>query len=448
MIIKTTPHSGYVVTAITVPLEIKAIVDDAEQVTLLLVNTPGQYAFISPSDQIEVNQTDAIISPNSTITVSANQYTLPQANDDTLGGIKLGQNITLDEDGRLIYVMNPATAEQIGGVKVGANLSVLIDGTISTGNNVFITNQDTTITGATVFTNPVSVAMATQPGHSVNLQGLRSLTGSAITGRVQNAVPTGYLDSVDFASIFQGQVGNYLASDSTLPGVYSGIMPKATSSMITDWHSIPCYYRSDNPSTVNIFRGRHAHALVNFGTLTEWSFYFTMWASLENNGWTSIWGVSALEGFYLGVSLNDMQAIADQPQLDFKPSPTEEDWQNFSAARYTQINYAQIALGGYNGGRTPCGRVLEIDSSTNTMRYIPGTHSSGWNIVSPERYVISCKKEIDGYIVKWGRVATDGTVTFYNQTKTSITQFDGSWIAVNWTGPIGLSNGFLTDKAL
>ena len=68
-------------------------------------------------------------------------YVLPPATQDTLGGIKVGQNLTVEEDGTLnaaggggggSYVLPPATADTLGGVKIGSGINVSDDGTIST----------------------------------------------------------------------------------------------------------------------------------------------------------------------------------------------------------------------------------------------------------------------------------------------------------------------------
>ena len=65
-------------------------------------------------------------------------YVLPPATQDTLGGIKVGQNLTIEEDGTLnaqagggSYVLPPATADTLGGVKIGSGINVSDDGTIS-----------------------------------------------------------------------------------------------------------------------------------------------------------------------------------------------------------------------------------------------------------------------------------------------------------------------------
>lgn len=56
-------------------------------------------------------------------------YTLPTASASTLGGIKVGDNLTVGADGKLnavqgTYTLPTASASQLGGVKVGTNLSI------------------------------------------------------------------------------------------------------------------------------------------------------------------------------------------------------------------------------------------------------------------------------------------------------------------------------------
>ena len=60
-------------------------------------------------------------------------YTLPAATATTLGGVKVGDNLTVTDDGTLAataYTLPAATASTLGGVKVGAGINVASDGTI------------------------------------------------------------------------------------------------------------------------------------------------------------------------------------------------------------------------------------------------------------------------------------------------------------------------------
>ena len=63
-------------------------------------------------------------------------YVLPIATKSTLGGVKIGDNLTISEDGTLSanvgeYTLPVATADTLGGIKVGNNLSIAADGTLS-----------------------------------------------------------------------------------------------------------------------------------------------------------------------------------------------------------------------------------------------------------------------------------------------------------------------------
>lgn len=68
-------------------------------------------------------------------TPSGEKYTLPVATADTLGGIKIGNNLSIDKTGVVSstdtkYVLPTASADTLGGVKVGNNLSIA-DGVLS-----------------------------------------------------------------------------------------------------------------------------------------------------------------------------------------------------------------------------------------------------------------------------------------------------------------------------
>lgn len=66
-------------------------------------------------------------------------YVLPKATATRLGGIKVGDGLSIDSggvlsaDGGTAYELPPATASELGGVKVGSGLNVAADGTLSNG---------------------------------------------------------------------------------------------------------------------------------------------------------------------------------------------------------------------------------------------------------------------------------------------------------------------------
>lgn len=62
-------------------------------------------------------------------------YVLPEATADTLGGVKIGSNVTVNDDGT-ISVASPftlpiASDEVLGGIKIGSNLSIDENGILS-----------------------------------------------------------------------------------------------------------------------------------------------------------------------------------------------------------------------------------------------------------------------------------------------------------------------------
>lgn len=80
------------------------------------------------------------------IATGANNYTLPVASGTVLGGIKIGDNLTIDSNGKLsavqgTYTLPKASSSTLGGIKVGSNLSVTSAGVLSA--------TDTTYSAAT-----------------------------------------------------------------------------------------------------------------------------------------------------------------------------------------------------------------------------------------------------------------------------------------------------------
>lgn len=81
--------------------------------------------------EIDIQQT----SPNINIDTATRNYHLPIASATTLGGIKVGTNLTIEEDGTLNaesteYQLPAATSSTLGGVKIGNGLNIS-DGTAS-----------------------------------------------------------------------------------------------------------------------------------------------------------------------------------------------------------------------------------------------------------------------------------------------------------------------------
>ena len=81
------------------------------------------------------------VEPDGTLNATGGSVTdIPIATENTLGGIKVGDNLTIEPDGTLnatgggggSYVLPPATETTLGGVKVGTGLHVEDDGTLST----------------------------------------------------------------------------------------------------------------------------------------------------------------------------------------------------------------------------------------------------------------------------------------------------------------------------
>lgn len=87
------------------------------------VKTPG---LMSSNDKTKLDS----------IETGANKYVLPKASNDELGGVKIGEGLSIDTGGTVSvvfkeYTLPAATTENLGGVIVGKGLSVDSGGTIS-----------------------------------------------------------------------------------------------------------------------------------------------------------------------------------------------------------------------------------------------------------------------------------------------------------------------------
>ena len=85
----------------------------------------------------ELRKIERVTEDNNEVLANAGiAYTLPPATITTLGGIKVGSNLTITSDGTLSanatpYTLPTASAITLGGVKVGANLSIDGNGVLS-----------------------------------------------------------------------------------------------------------------------------------------------------------------------------------------------------------------------------------------------------------------------------------------------------------------------------
>lgn len=85
----------------------------------------------------KVNEIIEIV--NEIVDSGGSGYTLPPATKDILGGIKVGQNLTIEEDGTLnaqagggeAYELPIATKDILGGIKIGDRLTITEDGVLS-----------------------------------------------------------------------------------------------------------------------------------------------------------------------------------------------------------------------------------------------------------------------------------------------------------------------------
>lgn len=97
------------------------------------------------------------IDANGVLSADVQPTIIPIASASTLGGIKVGTNLSIDENGVLSavsgsYTPTPATASNLGCIKVGSGLSITQDGTLSATGGGSVTVDDAL---STTSTNPV-----------------------------------------------------------------------------------------------------------------------------------------------------------------------------------------------------------------------------------------------------------------------------------------------------
>ena len=81
--------------------------------------------------------------------IAAGGYTLPTASANTLGGVKVGSNLSIDQDGVLSgsapYSLPIASANILGGVKVGSGLNIDVNGVLSSDASILSFNDPISI---------------------------------------------------------------------------------------------------------------------------------------------------------------------------------------------------------------------------------------------------------------------------------------------------------------
>ena len=149
-------------------------------------------------------------------------YHLPIASATTLGGIKVGNNLTIEEDGTLNaeateYQLPIASASTLGGVKVGSNLQI--------NNGVLTAKVDSIL--STTSTQPVQNSTITSSINTINgnITSLGSRVGvlETTTGTITNTISgiEGDITSLDDAvDVLSGDLSDL---SSTVSGFSSSI---------------------------------------------------------------------------------------------------------------------------------------------------------------------------------------------------------------------------------
>ena len=201
--------------------------------------------------------------PNVNIETNTHTYHLPIASATTLGGIKVGHNLTIETDGTLNaesteYDLPVATASTLGGIKVGSGLTITdavlsaavdasldIDSTNPVRNSVVSSNLNTLTSGVqtnagniTTLGNNLSTLSGTVAGHTSSIDDM-NVTISGHTDAISansDAIADNASDIDDLdgsITILEGRVGDAEDAITTLQGYTSTIEALADESLET-----------------------------------------------------------------------------------------------------------------------------------------------------------------------------------------------------------------------
>lgn len=140
---------------------------------------------------IEINRQ----TPNITISEPRADYHLPIASETTLGGIKVGSNLTITTDGILSaesteYTLPAASATTLGGIKVGSNLSIFdsvlsanVDSTLSASSNNPVKNSTiySTVGGLSHDISELDTRVTNAENNISNLTETQTTQGNTLT---------------------------------------------------------------------------------------------------------------------------------------------------------------------------------------------------------------------------------------------------------------------------
>lgn len=138
------------------------------------------------------------------------RYELPPATADTLGGVRIGEGVSVTSDGTISahaapYELPVASAETLGGVKVGAGFNVTADGVLSVGDKS-VDLPDGSIKTSTIADGAVTAAKIAD----------KTVTRDKLSAELQSVVDNAH----DYTNGIAGQIdivypSNSIASAST-----------------------------------------------------------------------------------------------------------------------------------------------------------------------------------------------------------------------------------------
>lgn len=167
--------------------------------------------------------------PNVNIETAIRNYHLPIASATELGGIKVGENLTIEEDGTLNadpagYILPVATTSTLGGIKVGSKLSIS-DGALSVTTDSSLSSSSTN----PIQNNTVNAALTSLTSTvQTNTNSIGTLTTNL--GTLSNTVGTNTTNISTLTSTVNGHTTAIQANsdaitnlDSTVGGISSDV---------------------------------------------------------------------------------------------------------------------------------------------------------------------------------------------------------------------------------
>lgn len=227
----------------------------------------------------------------------ATAYTLSTATASTLGGVKIGANITAAGDGTISvaapYTLTTGTASALGGVKIGSGINAAGDGTISVTPFSTSTLVATAVTANTVaggYVSSITAGTGTQVSTSTGAVTVWALPAQAITTTATSTSTTGLTVDLSGPTFVTWQP----TANGTRTITLTGFTPGRKVEMFITPHAINDVFTVSGVTTGQCSNNKNTFTLNGVGASQQTSFILQIYCTTNAIGGVWIYGNGTL----------------------------------------------------------------------------------------------------------------------------------------------------------